>query len=93
MTDSFISFHECVQLFSQVVVLDPKDSNVVIQSIDLSLKAGVVVQKSRITVSGSLVLLPHLHDLILSDSNFILGIFDRITKLVVSATLLIDSSL
>jgi hypothetical protein len=50
----------------------------IVERVDLNLEVRIVIQESRVAVSGSLKFLSHIHDLILFGTNLSLKLLDGI---------------
>ena len=75
-TDGLIGLHELVKLSGEFLILNSDDTNVVVERIDLDLQVRVVVEESRVTVSGAFKLFSHVHDLVFLGANLRFKVFD-----------------
>jgi hypothetical protein len=92
-TDRFISLNKLVKFLGQVLILQLQHSDVIVESIDLSLEVSVRIEKSGVIVTSVVELFAKLDNLIFSDSDFSFKILNESGKLCISETFLIDSSL
>ena len=93
LSNGFICLNELIKFFSELLILMSNDSNMIVERVDLNLKVRIVVQESRVAVSGSLKFLSHIHDLILFGTNLSLKLLDGICKFNISGRLRVNSLL
>ena len=84
LSNCFICLHKLIQFFSELLVLVSNDSNMIVERVDLYLEIRIVIQKCWVTVSCTLKLLSHVHDLVFLGTNLSLKLLDRVGKFNIS---------
>lgn len=93
LSNGFICLNELIKFFGELLILVSNDSNMIVERVDLNLEVRIVIQESRVAVSGSLKFLSHIHDLILFGTNLSLKLLDGICKFNISGWFRVDSLL